>query len=354
MNNIEITRTKTPKPKPAEESLGFGQYFTDHMFLMDYQPDKGWHGARVVPYATLPMDPASMVFHYGQELFEGLKAYRGADGKVRLFRAAENVRRLNRSCERLHIPVIDEQLHMDALLALINTDIGWVPYAKDSSLYIRPFIIATDPFLGVRASYGYMFIIILSPSGSYYKDGMSPTSIFVETRDVRAVRGGMGAEKVGANYAATIRAQEAAKKEGFAQVLWTDAFEHRRIEEIGTSNAFFVIDGTVITPALTGSILPGITRMSCIELLRQWGIPVTERDLTVDEVAAAAREGRLSEAFASGTAAVISPVGSLHWNGQDINIGGTGPIAKRLYDTLTGIQWGRAPDTYGWTTVVAE
>ncbi|GHU87616.1 branched-chain-amino-acid transaminase 1 [Clostridia bacterium] len=352
--SILVTRTTSPKAKPTDEgNLGFGQIFTDHMTLIDYDERNGWHDARIVPYAPLPLDPASMVLHYGQELFEGLKAYRGADGKIRLFRAIENVRRMNRSAERLYVPKLDEQLYMDALVTAVKTDLDWVPNAPDTSLYIRPFIIASDPFLGVRASRTYKFIIILSPSGAYYKGGMAPTDIFVETRDVRAVRGGLGAAKVGANYAATIRAQEEAKKEGYAQVLWTDAFDHTKVEEIGTSNAFFVIDGTVITPALSGSILPGVTRMSVIDLLKSWGTPVEERDVTIAEVIGAARSGRLTETFASGTAAVISPVGKLHYNGEDIKTGdGVGPVARKLYDALTDIQWGRAEDKFGWTTVI--
>ncbi|MCL2031155.1 MAG: branched-chain amino acid aminotransferase [Oscillospiraceae bacterium] len=354
INRIPVTRTAAPGEKPGDDQLGFGRYFTDHMFTMDCSPEKGWHDPRVTPYAPVCLDPAAMVFHYGQELFEGLKAYRGVDGKVRLFRAIENIRRLNRSCERLFIPTLSESLFMDALLTLLRTDIDRVPESRDASLYIRPFIIATDPFLGVRASENYKLMIILSPSGPYYKGGMSPTSIFVETADVRAVRGGLGAVKAGANYAATIRAQEAAKKEGFAQVLWTDAFEHRYVEEIGTSNAFFVMDGTVVTPALTGSILPGITRASCLELLKSWEVPLEERDVTVDELIRASEEGRLTEAFASGTAAVISPVGSLHWKGRDfvMGTGQTGPVTQRLYDTLTGIQRGAEPDPFGWTSEV--
>ena len=354
MTNIKVTMANSLKKKPDEGSLGFGRYFTDHMFLLDYSPNDGWHRARVEPYAPVALDPAAMVFHYGQEVFEGLKAYRGVDGRIRLFRAIENIRRMNRSCERLFVPTVDEDIFVDGLLALLRMDIEWVPKAQDASLYIRPVIIATDPYLGVRASKTYLFMIILSPSGAYYKGGMSPTSIYVETKDVRAVRGGLGSVKAGANYAATMRAQERAKKEGFTQVLWTDAFEHRRIEEIGTSNAFFVIDGTVVTPALSDSILAGITRASCIELLKSWGMRVEEREVVIDELVEAAGAGRISEAFASGTAAVISPVGKLRWNGQDVAMGngGVGPISRRLYDKLTGIQRAKEPDTLGWTMLI--
>lgn len=351
--NITTTLSTTCKPKPNSAELGFGQYFTDHMFLCDYSPEKGWHDARIVPYAPLQLDPASMVLHYGQELFEGLKAYYGVDGKVRLFRAIENIKRLNRSCVRLHIPELDEELIMDAFCKLIHADIDWVPTAPECSLYLRPFIIAADPFLGVRASHTYTFIIILSPVGAYYKGGMSPTRIYVESSDVRAVRGGLGEAKVGANYAATIRAQEVAKLEGFAQVMWLDAIERKYIEEIGTSNAFFVIDGTVITPPLNGTILPGITRRSVIELLKSWGEKVEERQISIDEVIQAVKDKKLTESFASGTAAVISPVGNFRYNGNDIEVrSDVGPIAQKLYDMLTGIQWGKVEDNFGWTTVI--
>ena len=351
---MNIIKTTSPKTKPPADQLGFGQYFTDHMFLCDYSPEKGWHDARIVPYAPLSLDPASMVLHYGQELFEGLKAYYGVDGRVRLFRAEENFKRMNRSAMRLHVPVLDENFVLSALRELIRTDKDWIPDAPECSLYIRPFIIATDPFLGVRGSHNYTFVIILSPVGAYYKGGLTPTRIFVEPSDVRAVRGGTGDAKIGGNYAATIRAQENAKLEGFTQVMWLDAIERKYVEEIGTSNAFFVINDTVITPPLNGTILPGITRSSVIELLRSWGIGIKERQISIDEVIAAADSGALTESFASGTAAVISPVGSLHYDSRDIVIGGDniGPTTQKLYDTLTGIQWGRVEDTFNWTKVL--
>lgn len=352
--NISITRATNLKQHPEDSVLGFGKYFTDHMFLMDYSPDKGWHGARIVPYGPLPLDPATMTLHYGQEIFEGLKAYRGEDGKIRLFRAIENVRRFNRSNERLCAPQIDEGDFMRALTELVRLEADWVPRGKDASLYIRPFLIAADPFLGVRASDTYMFVIILSPVGSYYAGGMSPTDILVEDEDVRAVRGGLGYAKTGANYAATIRAQDRAKHKGFSQVLWLDALERKYVEEIGTSNAFFKIAGTVVTPSLNGSILPGITRMSCIELLKSWGESVEERPVSIDEVVAAIENGKLDEAFASGTAAVISPIGKLSYKGRNltVNNGEIGPLSQKLYDNLTGIQWGRLPDPFGWMTTI--
>ncbi|MDR3289157.1 MAG: branched-chain amino acid aminotransferase [Peptococcaceae bacterium] len=350
--NIAITRTTNPKPHPEESNLGFGQYFTDHMFLLNFSPGKGWHNARIVPYGPLELDPATMTLHYAQEIFEGLKAYRGIDGKIRLFRAIENIRRLNRSNERLCVPLIAESDFMQALTELLHIEESWIPSSPDTSLYIRPFLIATDPFLGVRPSDTHLFIIILSPVGSYYANGISPTSILVEDEDVRAVRGGLGCAKTGANYAATIRAQDKAKHKGFTQVLWLDALEQKYVEEIGTSNAFFKIAGTVITPPLNGSILPGITRMSVLDLLRHWQNRLEERPISIDEVIDAANRGLLEESFASGTAAVISPIGSLTYKGKsvEINEGKIGALSQKLYDTLTGIQWGKLPDPFGWTT----
>jgi len=351
---ISVTRAQSPKPKPDPNNLGFGRHFTDHMFLMEYEKDKGWLNPRIVPYAPLTFDPASMVLHYGQEVFEGLKAYRTSTGELRFFRAIDNVRRFNSSNERLSIPVIDEELFLDAMNQLVLVDSDWVPKLPDTSLYLRPFIIATDPFLGVRSSKRFLFVIILSPVGAYYAGGMKPTKLLVEDEDVRAVRGGLGFAKTGANYAATIRAQERAKLKGFTQILWLDALERKYVEEIGTSNAFFVIDGTVVTPPLGGSILPGITRDSCLKLLRLWNIPVEERQISIDEIIAAWGDGRLNEAFASGTAAVISSVGELTYRGKTLTIcnNTAGPIAQRLYETLTGIQWGRLEDSFGWITKI--
>jgi branched-chain amino acid aminotransferase len=324
------------------------------MFLMDHCKEKGWHSPRIVPHGPLPLDPAAMCLHYGQELFEGLKAYRGADGRLRLFRYRDNIRRFNRSCARLDIPLIDEEVFREALFTLLRTEADWAPVSPDASLYIRPYLIATDPFIGVRSSFSYLFILLLSPVGAYYKGGMTPTKIYVETDDVRAVRGGLGSVKAAANYAATLRAQTRAGAKGFAQVMWLDALERKYVEEIGTSNAFFVIGGTVLTPALNDSVLPGITRDSCLCLLREWGVPVEERPVSIDEVYAAHASGTLEECFATGTAAVVSPVGQLCYKDNSITIGEakTGPVAKRLYDTLTGIQWGRIGDTNNWSETI--
>jgi len=354
---ITVRRTNAPRPKPDMSQLGFGQYFTDHMFLLDYDRARGWHDPRVVPYGPLSLDPASMVLHYGQEVFEGLKAYRADDGRVLLFRPLENIRRLNRSDERLciaSIAPIDEQLFLEGLKTLIRLDIDWIPNLPDTSLYIRPFVIATDPYLGVRASNTYQFVIILSPVGAYYPEGLDPVRILIETEDVRAVKGGTGQAKCGGNYAATIRAQDRAKVKGYTQVLWLDGVHRRYIEEVGTMNVFLVIDGTVVTPPLEGSILPGITRDSVIRLLKSWGIPVEERVIAIDELTAAAQNGRLDEAFGSGTAAVISPIGEFNVDDTliPVNNGQIGPLAQRLYDELTGIQWGRIPDPFGWVMEV--
>lgn len=304
---IKITKTTAPKQKPQDESkLGFGRVMTDHMFLMNYNAGQGWHDARIVPYGPLELDPSSMVLHYAQEVFEGLKAYRWADGSVHLFRPEENARRMQRSNERMCIPAIAEEDFVQAVKTLVKLDQDWVPHQEGTSLYIRPFVFATDAHLGVHASQSYLFCIILSPSGSYYPNGIDPVDIYVESHDVRAVRGGTGYTKCGGNYAASVRAGAEAEKAGYAQVLWLDGVERKYIEEVGAMNVMFKVDGKVITPALTGSILPGITRMSCLELLRSWNIPVEERLITAQELFDAADSGKLEEAWGTGTAAVIS------------------------------------------------
>jgi branched-chain amino acid aminotransferase len=354
MEKITITKTKNPKAKPDYSNLGFGKYFTDHMFLMDYSPDKGWHDPRIVPYAPLELDPAAMVLHYAQETFEGMKAYHTEDGRTLLFRPWDNFNRLNSSDNRLCIPHIDVDFAIEAVKTLLNVDKDWMPKEDGTSMYIRPFAIATDAHLGVRASKNYLFAVILSPVAAYYPEGMAPVKIFVEDQDVRAVRGGTGEAKAGANYSQTIRAQHRAQDKGFTQVLWLDGVTRKYIEEVGTMNVFFKINGEVVTPELVGSILPGITRRSCLDMLRAWGVPCSERRLTIDELIEAAQKGQLDEAFGSGTAAVISPIGQLTYEGKDflVNGGKTGPVAQKLYDTLTGIQWGKTPDTFGWTVEV--
>ena len=352
-----VTYTQNPKTKPADESkLGFGRSFSDHMFLMNYTAGKGWHDGRIVPYAPLELDPSCMVLHYAQEVFEGMKAYRWADGSIHLFRPYENAKRMQNSNERLCMPAVPEEIFVEAIKELVTVDSEWVPHSPGTSLYIRPFIFATDAHLGVHASATYLFCIICSPSGSYYPNGMSPVDIYVESRDVRAVRGGTGFAKCGGNYAASLRAGEEAEKKGYVQVLWLDGVERKYVEEVGAMNVMFKIGGKVITPMLSGSILPGVTRKSCIDLIRSWGIEVEERLVTAKELFEAAENGTLEEAWGCGTAAVISPIGSMGWEDKKavINEGKIGPTAQKLYDTLYGIQSGNVEDTLGWTFKVCD
>ena len=349
---IRIERTTAPKAKPADETaLGFGNLFTDHMFVMDYTEGKGWHDARIVPYAPLVLDPAALVFHYAQECFEGMKAYRRADGKVQLFRPEKNAARMQSTHQRLCIPEIPVEDFVQAVRALVQVDEAWVHHTDGTSLYLRPFTIATEAVLGVKASARYQFIVIASPSGAYYAEGIDPVRIYVEDEYVRAAPGGTGYIKCGGNYAASIIASEKAHQLGFSQVLWLDGVERKYVEEVGSMNIFFKIDGQIYTAATVGTVLPGITRMSCIELLRDWGYTVNEGRLAIADVMAAARDGKLEEVFGTGTAAVISPVGELVYEGESAHINGgqIGPVTQKLYDTLTGIQWGRLPDDRGWT-----
>ena len=353
--DIKITKTINPKKKPAKgEKLGFGKVFTDHMFLMNYTEGQGWHDARIVPYDKLVLDPSSMVFHYGQEMFEGLKAYRGADGKVRLFRPDMNAKRANASNKRLCIPEIPEEDFVEAIKAVVKVDEDWVPEADGTSLYIRPFIIATDAFLGVAPSKTYLFVIILAPSGAYYENGLAPVGIWIEDDYVRAVRGGMGFAKTGGNYAASLAAQVKAHDDGYSQVLWLDGVERKYIEEVGAMNIFFKISGKIVTPVLNGSILPGITRNSVIQMCKSMGYEVEERKVSVDELIDAAHTGKLEECFGTGTAAVISPVGKLRYVDEvfTINNNEIGEVSQKLYDTLTGIQWGKCEDKFNWTTTI--
>ena len=355
MLDIKITKTATPKAKPADESkLGFGKIFTDHMFIMNYTEGKGWHDARIVPYENISLSPAAMVFHYGQEMFEGLKAYRGASGEPRLFRPDMNAKRTNATNERLCIPQLPEEYFVEAVKTLVKVDADWIPKAPGTSLYIRPFIIATDDFLGVAPSKTYMFMIILSPSGAYYASGLAPVGIWIEDDYVRAVRGGIGFAKTGGNYAASLAAQVKAHDGGYSQVLWLDGVERKYIEEVGAMNIFFKIDGKVVTPALSGSILPGITRNSVVTLCKSWGYEVEERKISVDELIEAQNTGKLEEVFGTGTAAVISPVGTLRYKDDVMTIGdgSIGELSQKLYDTVTGIQNGTVEDEFGWVTLV--
>jgi branched-chain amino acid aminotransferase len=351
---LEIIKTQNRKPKPEDDKLGFGKYFSDHMFIMDYAKDKGWYNPQIIPYQPITMDPAAMILHYGQTVFEGLKAYRTKENRILLFRPEKNLERLNLSNDRLRIPAIDEKLVMGYLKQLISIDQDWVPSAEGTSLYIRPFIIATEPSLIVAPSTQYKFMIILSPVGSYYPEGINPVSINVENEFIRAVRGGTGTAKTGGNYSSGYKAQERASNKGHAQVLWLDGIEKKYVEEVGSMNVFFKFNGEVITPALSGSILEGVTRMSVIELMKEWGITVTERKIAMEELNLAYENGTLEEAFGTGTAAVISPIGELDWQEHKmiINNRQTGELSKRLYDTLTGIQTGKINDSHNWTVEV--
>ena len=355
MLNIQVTRTTAPKQKPQDETkLGFGKIFTDHMFLMDYTAGEGWHDPRIVPYGPLPMDPATTVFHYAQEIFEGMKAYRTADGSVQLFRPDCNASRMQDSADRLCIPKIPVEDFVQAVEAIVDIDRDWVPHTDGASLYIRPFVFATDVGLGVHASRHYLFVIICSPSGAYYAEGLDPVRIYVEDEYIRAAPGLTGFTKCGGNYAASIKAGELAEEKGFSQVLWLDGVEKKYVEEVGSMNIMFKIDGKIYTAACTGTVLPGVTRRSIIELLKDWGYDVVEGKLAIADVMQAAREGKLEEVFGTGTAAVVSPVKELDWKGEQALIGDgkIGTLTQKLYDTLTGIQWGKLPDTKGWTVPV--
>ncbi len=348
---IKVQKTTSPKQKPQDESkLGFGQIFTDHMFLMNYTRGQGWHDARIVPYGAFDMDPACMVLHYGQAIFEGTKCYRREDGGLQLFRPEENLARMTRSAQRMGMPALDEAAALEGLKQLVKLDADWVPHQDGTSLYIRPTMIATDAHLGVHASHTYLFYIILSPVGAYYKEGLKPVGIYVEDEYVRAVRGGVGFTKCAGNYAASILAGEVAESKGYAQVLWLDGVEQKYVEEVGSMNMMFAYGNKIVTPMLNGSILPGITRNSILTLARQLGYEVEEKRLAIADIFADAKAGKLTEAFGTGTAAVISPVGELCWKDEKLTIGGgqIGPVAQKLYDTLTGIQYGRLPDENGW------
>jgi len=347
---IAITMSNAPKPKPDDSALGFGTLFTDHMFNMDYHPDEGWHNPRIETYRSIEMDPATMVLHYGQAIFEGLKAYRTSADKVQLFRPKDNFKRLNRSAKALCIPEVDKAFALEALKNLLHIEKDWVPKAPETSLYVRPTIIAMDPFLGVRASYSYRYFIILSPVGAYYAEGFNPIKIWVTKDHVRAVRGGMGEAKTPGNYAASLLAAEKAHKEGYSQVLWLDGVEQKYVEEVGAMNIFFVINQELITPSLSGSILAGVTRNTVISLAKIWGMKVTERKISIDELMEAHESGILTEIFGAGTAAVISPVGEVKYADRTITIGDgqVGPNASKFFKAITDIQYGRAEDPMGW------
>ncbi|MBI3457358.1 MAG: branched-chain amino acid aminotransferase [Candidatus Rokubacteria bacterium] len=350
---IRITRAATKKPKPRDSELGFGTLFTDHMFLADFQEEKGWYDPRIEPYGPLSFDPATAVLHYAQAIFEGLKAFRGQDGKVRLFRPQKHIERMNNSARRLCIPPLDPEFALQSVVSLVGLERDWVPSSVGTALYVRPVILATEPFLGVRPAKSYVYYVILSPVGAYYPEGLNPVKIRVEDRHVRAIPG-VGEAKTGGNYAASLYAAEEAHKAGFTQVLWLDAGHRQYVEEVGTMNIMFRLGDEVVTPPLTGSILPGVTRDSALTLMRGWGLKVGERQITIDEVIAAARDGRLRESWGTGTAAVISPVGELDYKGERIVIHGgqIGELTQRLYNGIVDIQYAHVPDTRGWTVEV--
>ena len=357
MEEIKITLTQSPKDKPQDESkLGFGRIFTDHMFLMDYEAGEGWYNPRIVPFGPISLSPAASVLHYGTEIFEGMKAYRTANGEIRMFRPMENIRRLNQSAERLCLPQLDEEFALKVLDTLVELEKDWVPHSEGTSLYLRPFMYGADPHLGVHAVHSATFVVICSPVGAYYAEGINPVKIVIEDQDVRAVRGGTGYAKCGGNYAASLRAGARAEKRGYTQVLWLDGVERKYIEEVGSMNVMFKVGGKIITPALTGSVLPGITRKSCIELLRSWGYEVEERLFSVEELTEAAANGTLEEAWGTGTAAVVSPIGWLNYMNTEYVVGDSniGAVTQRLYDELTAIQWGRAEDVFGWCHKVCD
>lgn len=355
MLDIKITKTTTPKEKPKKgEKLGFGKIFTDHMFVMNYTEGKGWHDPRIEPFSKFSLSPAAMVYHYGQEMFEGMKAYKSENGETYLFRPDMNAKRANKSNDRLCIPEIPEEDFVQAVKAVVDVDRDWIPDGDGESLYIRPFIIATDEFLGVAPSKTYLFFVILSPSGAYYESGLAPVGIWIEDEYVRAVKGGIGFAKTGGNYAASLIAQVKAHDDGYSQVLWLDGVERKYIEEVGAMNIMFKINGKIVTPMLNGSILPGVTRDSVIKMCKHLGYEVCERKISVDELVEAAKSGELEEVFGTGTAAVISPVGKLRYKDDVMTIGNgeIGELSQKLYDTLTGIQWGKLDDPFGWRVTV--
>ena len=349
---IKITRAAALKEKPDSSKLVFGRAMTDHMLIIDYDAGQGWHDARIIPYGPLQIDPAAKVLHYAEEIFEGLKAYRTAGGSIQLFRVRDNIDRMNKSADRLCLPQIPEELAVSAIKKLVEVEQDWVPHEKDTSLYIRPFMIGLDAALGVHSSHHVQFIVVVCPVGAYYPEGLNPVKIYIENEDVRAVKGGTGMAKTGGNYAASLRAGNRAEERGYSQVLWLDGVHRKYIEEVGAMNVMFKVNGKILTPDLNGSVLDGIPRRSCIQLLKDWGYEVEERRISAEELFDAAESGALEEAWGTGTAAVVSPIGELAMDGKKVTVSGgkIGEITQKLYDELTGIQWGRTADPHGWIT----
>ncbi len=352
---VEKREQDERKKKPESgEQLGFGTRFTDHMFTMIWDREHGWHEAKICPYQNFSMDPAALVFHYGQAIFEGMKAFRGDNDQVYMFRPEKNLERLNNSAVRLCMPRIPVDKVLKALKALLYLEKDWIPAAEGASLYIRPTMIAVEPRLDVKAAEQYLFYIILSPVSAYYAEGFNPTRIYVSEQHSRAARGGVGMAKAAGNYAAALATARQAKNNGYTEVLWLDACEKRYVEEVGTSNIFFVLDEELVTPAAEGTILEGVTRDSVLQLAESWGLKTVQRKIAIDEVIAAIEQGRLTEAFGTGTAAVISPVGELGFKEKNYSIadGTPGLLSQRLYEELRGIQTGRKDDPFGWTVRV--
>ena len=351
---IKVTRAAQLKEKPESSKLVFGKCMTDHMLIIDYDEGQGWHDARIVPYGPLQIDPAAKVLHYAEEIFEGLKAYRTADGSIQLFRVMDNIRRMNLSADRLCMPQIPEDMAKEAIVELVKMEQDWVPHEKDTSLYIRPFMIGLDAALGVHSSHHVQFIVVVCPVGAYYPEGLNPVKIYIEDQDVRAVKGGTGMAKTGGNYAASLRAGNRAEQKGYTQVLWLDGVHRKYIEEVGAMNVMFKVNGKILTPDLNGSVLDGITRRSCIQLLKDWGYEVEERRISAEELFEAAKNGTLEEAWGTGTAAVVSPIGELAEGDEKciINNNQIGEVTQKLYDQLTGIQWGRVADPHNWITPI--
>jgi branched-chain amino acid aminotransferase len=350
---IPVEKTRTPKRRIPEAELGFGKFFTDHLFRMDYEEGKGWHSARVEPYGPITLDPAASVLHYGQAIFEGMKAFKQSSG-MKIFRPGQHAARFARSAARLCIPPVDEKILLEGVKTLLRTDADWLPAGPGTSLYVRPVIFATEPFLGVRPAKSYTLLVFLSPVGAYFSGPARRLRIWVERERARAARGGIGGSKAAANYVASLLAAEEAKKNGFDQVLWLDGAVHRDLEEIGTMNVFAYFGGTLVTPALEGSILPGVTRDSVIQLARSWGIPVEERRLPLEELAAAHRAGKLEELFGTGTASVIAPIGEVAWDGVTMKLPEPKKqtLGERLQAEVAGIQRGERPDQFGWLEAV--
>ncbi len=338
-------------------SPGFGNHFTDHMFLTEWTPEAGWHDARVVPYGPLQLDPATAVLHYAQEIFEGLKAYAWADGSIRVFRPEQNAARLQRSAHRLALPQLPEDWFLGSISALVEADRSWVPQGGETSLYLRPFMFASEVFLGVRPSQHVTYCVIASPAGAYFPGGVEPVSIWLSSEYSRAGAGGTGAAKCGGNYAASLLPQQEATAHGCQQVAFLDSVEHRWVEELGGMNLYFVqSDGSIVTPELSGSILEGITRDSILQIARDLGHEVVERRVSIEEWREGTADGTITEVFACGTAAVVTPVGVLKWDGGEAvaGDGGAGKVTLDIRSALVDVQYGRAEDRHNWMRPVAD